>query len=61
MPVFNSPENHSGFAQITLFLLKPVHKSSKKDAGTTGHSRLQILQEPGINTRQVFINKALIG
>lgn len=61
MSVFNSPESHSGFAQITFFLLKPVHKASEKDVGTTGHYRLKVLQQPGINTWQVFVNKALIG
>lgn len=43
MPVFNSPENHSGFAQITFFFLNPVHKASEKDVGTTGHYRLKVL------------------
>lgn len=38
-----------------------MHKASEKDAGTTGHYRLKVLQQPGINTQQVFIKKALIG
>lgn len=61
VPVLNSPENHSGFAQRTFFSLKPVHRTSERDVGTTGHYRLKVLQQPGINTWQGFINKALIG